>query len=321
VLTDFVLADLGAGENMPAIVAPGLFGSTNLIPYLFSFDVLAESGWSMCQNTNSFFHSVDHQNSFPVTGYYTNNSSIITGDFDGDLDNDFITTGFDDNYCLFIRNNGSFNFSSDTISTAATRGLTALDYENDGDLDFVTINNTLDSLGITIFLNDGVGNFEEKRNCFLPFASGHPNGIVAADFDQDGNTDIAIVSRTPFGGDSLFVLYNLGGFNQTTNVETPHPINEIPDKFDLSQNYPNPFNPSTKISFNLPAESSVKIFVYNILGQKVRELVNNQLSSGIHTIDFNADNLASGIYIYTIEAKTISGNASFITAKKMILIK
>jgi hypothetical protein len=321
VLTDFVLADLGAGENMPAIVAPGLFGTTSLIPYLFSFDIEAESGWGICQNTNSFFHSVDHQNSFPVSGYYTNSSSIIAGDFDGDLDPDFITTGFNDNYCVLIKNNGNFTFSADTIPTAATRGLAALDYENDGDLDFVAINDALDSLGITVFLNDGVGNFEEKRNCFLPFASGHPNGIIAADFDQDGNTDIAIVSRTPFGGDSLFVLYNLGGFNQTTGVEINNLSNETPDKFELSQNYPNPFNPSTKINFELPTESNVKIFVYNILGQKVRELVNSQMSSGVHTIDFDASSLASGIYIYTIEAKTISGEGNFITAKKMLLLK
>jgi hypothetical protein len=321
VLTDFVLSDLGAGSGMPAIVAPGLFGNSNVIPKFFAFDVEALGGWVLCQNTNLFFHSSDHEYNFPTTGNYTNSSSIITGDFDGDLDNDFITTGWNDNYCVFIKNNGSFTFSADTIFTAATRGIAPLDYENDGDLDFVTINNTLDSLGITVFLNDGVGNFEEKRNCFLPFASGHPNGIVAADFDQDGNTDVAIVSRTPFGGDSLFVLYNLGGFNQATGVEVNNLSDETPDKFELSQNYPNPFNPSTKINFELPLESNVKIFVYNILGEKVRELVNSQMSSGVHTIDFNASSLASGIYIYTIEAKTISGEGNFITAKKMILLK
>jgi len=322
VLTDFVLADLGAGENMPAIVAPGLFGSTNVIPKLFAFDVQAISDFgSVCQQVDVDFLSSDHEYYFPVTGYYTNSSSIITGHFDGDLDPDFITTGFDDNYCVLLKNNGNFSFSSDTIFTAATRGITALDYENDGDLDFVTINNTLDSLGITVFLNDGVANFEEKRNCFLPFASGHPNGIVAADFDQDGNTDIAIVSRTPFGGDSLFVLYNLGGFNQTTGVETPSPINEIPESFELSQNYPNPFNPTTTIEYYLPFESDVEISVFNILGEKVKELVNGQLTAGVHTVNFNASNLASGIYIYRIEAKTISGDGNFITAKKMVLLK
>jgi hypothetical protein len=321
VLTDFVLADLGAGENMPAIVAPGIFGSTTVIPYLFSFDVEAVYNAVGCSNIHAFFASTDHQDFFPVNGYYTNSSSIITGDFDDDLDPDFITTGFDDDFCVLIKNNGSFTFSSDTIFTSATRGLAVLDYENDGDLDFVTINNTLDSLGITTFLNDGFGNFEEKRNCYFPFASGHPNGIVAADFDQDGKTDIAIVSRSFGGYDSLFVLYNLGGFNQTTNVAMPNPTEEIPEKFELSQNYPNPFNPATTIEYSLLFESNVEISVFNILGEKVRELVNGQMAAGNHSVNFNASNLASGLYIYRIEAKSPSHNIQFISAKKMILLK
>ncbi len=321
VLNDFVLSDLGAGEGMPAIVAPGLFGSSNALPRFFAFDVEALGGWVLCQNTNIFFHSADHEYDYPTTGYYTNSSSIITADFDGDGDYDFITTGWDDNYCVYIRNEGDFNFSADTIPSSATRGLVVLDYENDGDPDFVTVNNTLDSAGITIFLNDGSGNFTEKKNCFFPFASGHPNGVVAADFDQDGNTDIAVVSRTPLGGDSLFVLYNLGGINQPTGIKNNLSSNEIPQKFELSQNYPNPFNPSTKINFNLPTESNVKIFVYNILGQKVKELVNGQVSAGEHTINFNAQNLASGIYIYQILAENLTDKTLFRTAKKMILLK
>ena len=162
---------------------------------------------------------------------------------------------------------------------------------------------------------------KRKEIAFFPFASGHPNGIAAADFDQDGNTDIAIVSRTPFGGDSLFVLYNLGGFNQTTGVKEIQTIHEVPEKFELSQNYPNPFNPTTTIQYSLPFESDIEISVFNILGEKVRELVNEQMTAGNHSVNFNASNLASGIYIYTIEAKTLSGEGNFITAKKMILIK
>ncbi len=265
--------------------------------------------------------SITTEYEFGTSSYLGNNSNIVSGDFDNDGDIDYISTGANDNNLIFMKNQGNFFFSADSIFTSASRGLVKLDYENDGDLDLVTINDVLDSLGITVFLNDGSGNFEEKKNCYLPFASGHPNGIVASDFDGDGKTDIAMVSRTPFGGDSLFVLYNLGGLNQTTEVKTPEQINEVPDKFDLSQNYPNPFNPSTKINFNLPFESNVKIFVYNILGEKVTDLVNEQFSSGVHTVDFNANHLASGIYIYTIEAKTISGTTNFFNAKKMILLK
>ncbi len=298
VLNDFVLADVGGNGNIPSLISPGISGSSNPIPELFVFDLTSPSDVaSNCQLAQTDFWFDDYEYNLPVTGYYTNNSSIAAGDFDGDGDNDFITTGWDDNYCVFVKNGGSLAFTADTITSSATRGLVKLDYENDGDLDLVTINNTLDSAGITIFLNDGTGDFIEKKNCFFPFASGHLNGITAADFDGDGMTDVAVVSRTQGGGDSLFVLYNLGGFNTPTGTRSVENNNEIPQKFELSQNYPNPFNPSTKINFNLPSPSNVKIFIYNILGERVRELVNGQVTAGEHTVNFNAVNLASGIYI------------------------
>ena len=88
-----------------------------------------------------------------------------------------------------------------------------------------------------------------------------------------------------------------------------------PDKFELSQNYPNPFNPSTTINFNLPEASNVKLIIYNILGQEVKTLVNAFKEAGVHTIDFNASELNSGLYIYKIEA------GSFTQTRKMTLIK
>ncbi len=89
----------------------------------------------------------------------------------------------------------------------------------------------------------------------------------------------------------------------------------IPTEYSLQQNYPNPFNPSTKIGFILPIESNVKISIYNLIGQKVSELVNSKFSAGKHSVDFRADNLSSGIYLYKIEA----GN--FTSVKKMQLMK
>jgi len=101
-----------------------------------------------------------------------------------------------------------------------------------------------------------------------------------------------------------------------------------PKDFSLFQNYPNPFNPSTKIEFTLPVESTVKISVFNILGERVYGLVNTQMSAGTHSVDFYAGGFASGIYFYQIEAKTMAaagnnsaGNRSFVAVKKMILLK
>jgi len=66
----------------------------------------------------------------------------------------------------------------------------------------------------------------------------------------------------------------------------------------------------------LPEEINVRISVFNIFGEKVNDLVNEQKTSGTHTINFNADNLASGIYFYRIEAKTLSGVDNFNTVNK-----
>lgn len=85
--------------------------------------------------------------------------------------------------------------------------------------------------------------------------------------------------------------------------------------YQLKQNFPNPFNPSTTIKFNLPAAEIVKLNVYNVLGQKVKTLVNGFKDAGIHKIEFNAEQLPGGIYIYQI----ITGR--FSESKKMILIK
>jgi len=91
--------------------------------------------------------------------------------------------------------------------------------------------------------------------------------------------------------------------------------NILPKVFALDQNYPNPFNPTTVISFALPKASDVQLSVYNIHGQKVVELINNEMVAGNHTVNFNAINLTSGIYIYRIKA----GN--FVSVKKMLLLK
>jgi|GEM_PF-560026 len=90
---------------------------------------------------------------------------------------------------------------------------------------------------------------------------------------------------------------------------------KVPAEYSLSNNYPNPFNPSTNINFSLEKPSKVMLAVYNVLGQKVATLVNSFMQSGNYTYQFNASNLASGIYIYRIEA----GN--FVSAKKMVLLK
>jgi hypothetical protein len=90
---------------------------------------------------------------------------------------------------------------------------------------------------------------------------------------------------------------------------------KIPEGYSLSQNYPNPFNPATKINFSIGKASDVKLTIYNILGQKVATLLNQELKAGAHTVDFNASRLSSGVYFYGIEAGDVKIH------KKMMLLK
>lgn len=88
--------------------------------------------------------------------------------------------------------------------------------------------------------------------------------------------------------------------DQATSVNSMG--NNSPAGFNLDQNYPNPFNPSTVISFSIEKKSSVMISIYNVLGQKIRTLVNGDFTAGNHSINFNAENLSSGIYFYELKA-------------------
>lgn len=115
-------------------------------------------------------------------------------------------------------------------------------------------------------------------------------------------TDFALVNAA----------YIAAGGKSITGIKE---INSLPHTYSLSQNYPNPFNPSTNISFSLEKASNVTLKVYNILGQKVATLVNQFMQEGSYTYQFDASKLASGIYIYRIEA------GGFVSAKKMILMK
>ena len=104
-------------------------------------------------------------------------------------------------------------------------------------------------------------------------------------------------------------------YGDTTVVSVEYETQNVPTEFSLSQNYPNPFNPSTTIKFSVPQQTNVVLKVYDILGSDVANLVNETLYAGNYTINFNASQFASGMYIYKITA----GN--FVTTKKMILLK
>ncbi|MFZ1280774.1 MAG: T9SS type A sorting domain-containing protein [Ignavibacteriaceae bacterium] len=90
---------------------------------------------------------------------------------------------------------------------------------------------------------------------------------------------------------------------------------DIPQTFSLLQNYPNPFNPSTNISYNIPNGSLVTLKVYDILGKEIVTLVNESKQAGSYNVQFDASNLSSGVYFYSIQA------GDFFESRKMILMK
>lgn len=118
--------------------------------------------------------------------------------------------------------------------------------------------------------------------------------------------------------DGELVVYDTSQVTVSSVVSVEDEV--IPTEFSLDQNYPNPFNPTTTIKFGLPEASDISLKVFNILGQEVHTLINRNMTAGFHTINFDASNLMSGMYIYRIQASGAEGK-DFTDVKKMLLIK
>ncbi len=111
---------------------------------------------------------------------------------------------------------------------------------------------------------------------------------------------------------SHFSTIGVGIQKDVTGVEEESLVSS---EFSLAQNYPNPFNPSTKISYNLPSKGFTKLAIYNAIGKEVQIIFNETQKAGLHSVDFNASNLPSGMYFYTLTS------GSFTQTNKMILMK
>ena len=137
--------------------------------------------------------------------------------------------------------------------------------------------------------------------------------IRYTDAEYDGSTEFYyVIQVVDDGGNKVFSKE----VNTVTSVENE----AVPTVYSLSQNYPNPFNPSTTVKFGIPQAADVTIKIYDILGQEVKTLVNRNLAPGFHTVNFDASNLISGMYIYRIQANGVDGS-NFTDVKKMLLVK
>jgi hypothetical protein len=140
---------------------------------------------------------------------------------------------------------------------------------------------------------------------------------IPTDLTVDNSYKIIITSIT----DPSIIDTSDASFSITppSDVETEHL--EIPDDYNLFQNYPNPFNPSTTIRYSLPVQSQVIVKIYNSIGENISELVNLTRSAGSYQANWDAGNVASGIYFYSIEAIPTDGTEIFRSVRKMILLK
>jgi photosystem II stability/assembly factor-like uncharacterized protein len=165
---------------------------------------------------------------------------------------------------------------------------------------------TIDQLGSKLWTAGANGNIRYSTN----------NGANWT--GQNSGTSFALRSLFMLDSVTGWVVGDNGVILSTQNggwVGITQSNSEIPERFSLSQNYPNPFNPSTKIQFDVPKSSYVKLAVYDMLGREVSSLVNQQLQAGTYEYEFNAATLNSGIYFYKISTDNFS------EIKKMILIK
>ena len=146
-------------------------------------------------------------------------------------------------------------------------------------------------------------------------AIGSPALSGALDIDDDYFVKTTYVGA--FGGNNWLqgwtALDQLG--YTITAIEEFQTNTALPEKFTLLQNYPNPFNPSTSIEFTLPKAGKIDLSIYNALGQKVATLANGFRSVGSYKINLNAENLATGWYVYRLKA------SSEVLSRKMLLIK
>ncbi len=147
------------------------------------------------------------------------------------------------------------------------------------------------------------------------FDSPRGTGVIS---EPAGKGKFVLLAGKPYQFDSIdlstnveYIIENLLG-ESTTDVGDD---DKVVYEFELKSLYPNPFNPSTNIEFSLPQSSDVTISVYNIIGQKVSEIVNTKMNSGIHQVEWNASNLSSGVYLIRLNA------GQYNAVQKAVLLK
>jgi len=249
-----------------------------------------------------------------------------------------------DNNRVYRTTDGGLNWTSS--STNLTNSMTvsfsgefnglasgdATDRTLDGGLNWVVASEQIPG---TVVSSAGIKNSEGRIYLVSGqdiYQTNNYGDTYTVDFTQSENINNLDMDIVSIGVNKWIIGYAAGDNGSiakyvelVTVSEAENENSSLPESFSLKQNYPNPFNPTTNIEFSLPVSSDVKLNVFNILGQEVSTLLNQEMSAGNHTVVWNAlDNsgrkLSSGIYFYMLKAKAGSNN-EFQEIKKMILLK
>ena len=239
---------------------------------------------------------------------------ISTADSDGDGDVDILLNGMNDsfdNIChLYINDGtGSFNLLNGTpFITTSIGTVDFADFDNDNDMDILVTGFGGAEFAAHIYENQGMNNFILVDSLVKVYFS----TTAIGDIDGDNDLDAVIVGIS--NGPEIVKPRVYKNISSSTNIIDDLSISSLAN-WKLSQNYPNPFNPITEIQYLIPEISFVTLKVYDVLGNEIATLVNEEKVTGNYEISFNASNLPSGVYLYKLQA------GSFVQTKKMILLK
>ena len=157
--------------------------------------------------------------------------------------------------------------------------------------------------------NDIISNEKTLVGKFI--IEGANSGSLNTVWDFDGTISTIVT------GQDFENITTASSHSSTDEIENDQLVdNSLPSEFSLSQNYPNPFNPTTNVKVNMKAEGNASLKVYNLIGEEVLNVFEGELLAGVHEMNINASNLASGVYIYQLNVDN-----KYTDIKKMNLIK
>lgn len=213
-----------------------------------------------------------------------------------------------------------WTFTSGTFQSSVGTGLMELNTDPNpvyGDIDTIIAPPTgmkwVDLISDQSFANGPNLIMETTIN----FQVGSTSGTFPIGYASTKNTsDMLLINQEDFDNDAAWTDTSM---NHMVTITGSSAVDEqipgIPNEYNLSQNYPNPFNPATSFTYSLKQSGDVKIGVYDISGKEVKSLVDGFRSAGNYVVNFNAGDMASGIYYYRITTN------DFVQTNKMVLLK